>query len=261
VSEDVREVPRLTLKKYQGRFGSLQAGKCCSFNKDAGAGNNHEACISHKKPLLACVSLRNHYRNSTAMKRLLLLVPCVLASLLTVSAQDKPQPAPKTVPTAPDKVTKTDEEWRKLLTPEQYRVTRTAGTERPFGEAYEEFNKQGEGTYYCVCCGAELFTSNEKFHSGCGWPSFYDSSKAKGVLERRDDSHGMVRIETVCKRCDAHLGHVFEGEGYKTPTNRRFCINAAALKFVPAGGEKPAVKDLDQAKKDAADARKKDEGK
>jgi peptide-methionine (R)-S-oxide reductase len=197
------------------------------------------------------------------MKRLCSLTLIFAASLIA-SAGDQPKPADKKTAVEAktdktDKVVKTDEEWRKLLTPEQYRVTRTAGTERPFGEAYEEFNKQGEGTYFCVCCNAELFTSNEKFHSGCGWPSFYDSSKAKGVLEKRDDSHGMVRIETVCKRCDAHLGHVFEGEGYKTPTNRRFCINAASLKFVGAGEKKPELKDLDKAKAEAADARKKEE--
>lgn len=137
-----------------------------------------------------------------------------------------------------------DEDWKKRLTLEQYSVTRKAGTERPFGEIYKEFEEQGEGTYYCVCCGAELFTSKEKFHSGCGWPSFYDSSTAKNVLERPDNSHGMRRIETVCKRCHAHLGHVFEGEGYKTPTDRRFCINGVALKYVPAGGEAPPLLDL-----------------
>jgi peptide-methionine (R)-S-oxide reductase len=146
------------------------------------------------------------------------------------------------------KVTKTDEEWRKKLTPEQYAVTRHAATEPAFGEAYEKFNAEGEGTYYCVCCGAELFTSKEKFHSGCGWPSFYDPSKAKNVAEHVDDSHGMRRVEVVCSRCDAHLGHVFEGEGYKTPTNRRFCINAAALNFVPKGGVAPKLEPVDSDK-------------
>jgi peptide-methionine (R)-S-oxide reductase len=195
------------------------------------------------------------------MKSFRLLPLIALATV--VCAEDKPKTEKKesAVETKTDKVVKTDEEWRKLLTPEQYRVMRTAGTERPFGEAYEKFNAEGEGTYYCASCGHELFTSKETFHSGCGWPSFYDSSTAKGVLEKPDVSHGMKRIETVCKRCDAHLGHVFEGEGYKTPTNRRFCINAVSLKFVPAGGEKPAIKELEAAKKDAADARKKEEGK
>ncbi len=159
------------------------------------------------------------------------------------------------------KVTKTDDEWRKKLTAEQYAVTRHAATEAPNGKAYEEFNAQGDGTYYCVCCGAELFTSKEKFHSGCGWPSFYDPSKAKNVEERADDSHGTHRVEVVCKRCDAHLGHVFEKEGFKTPTNRRFCINGAALNFVPKGGTAPKLELLDSDKvKSAKEAVKKAAG-
>ena len=154
-----------------------------------------------------------------------------------------------------------EEEWKKKLTPEQYAVTREADTERPFSKSYEEFNKQGEGAYYCVCCGAELFTSSEKFHSGCGWPSFYDQAKAKNVAERVDDSLGTHRIETVCTRCDAHLGHVFEGEGYKTPTNRRFCINAASLLFVPKGGTPPKLEEVTSLKvKDAKEAVKKAAG-
>lgn len=176
----------------------------------------------------------------------LLPLPCVVLAFAFVIAGDKPA-QPKTEETKKmenAKVMKSDDEWRKKLTPEQFAVTREAATERPFGAAYEKFNSEGEGTYYCVCCGAELFTSNEKFHSGCGWPSFYDSSKAKNVLERRDDSHGMLRIETVCKRCDAHLGHVFEKEGYKTPTDRRFCINGAALLFVPKGGTPPKLEEV-----------------
>ena len=176
--------------------------------------------------------------------KVLLIAVCGLAgALITSRADDKPAKAPEkeTKPMENAKVIKSDEEWRAKLSPEQYAVTRHAATERPFGEAYEKFNKEGEGTYYCVACGAELFTSNEKFHSGCGWPSFYDASKAKNVLEKVDDSHGMHRVETVCKRCDSHLGHVFEKEGYKTPTDRRFCINAAALLFVPKGGTAPKL--------------------
>jgi peptide-methionine (R)-S-oxide reductase len=177
------------------------------------------------------------------MKLITALAALSIASLL--QAEDAKPKTPATTDTKPmdtkqtDKVVKTDEEWRKTLTPEQYRILRTAGTERPHGEKYEEFNKQGEGTYYCAGCGAELFTSNEKFHSGCGWPSFYDQSKAKGVLERPDDSHGMRRIEVVCKKCEGHLGHVFEKEGFKTPTDRRFCINAESLKFVPGKAAEP----------------------
>ncbi len=177
----------------------------------------------------------------------LLLPLCLALPVVLALAEDKPtppakpaEPAKKMEDPAP-KVTRTDDQWRKILSPEQFAITRKAATERPHGEAYEKFEKEGEGTYYCVCCGAELFTSSEKFHSGCGWPSFYDASKAKNVLERVDNSHGMRRVETVCKRCDAHLGHVFEGEGYKTPTDRRFCINGAALVFVPKGGTPPKL--------------------
>ena len=140
-------------------------------------------------------------------------------------------PTPSTVP----KVTKTEEEWRKELTPEQYRVLRQAGTERAFGAAYEEFKKQGEGKYVCGGCGAELFSSKEKFDSHCGWPSFYDPANAKNVISRDDISSGMVRTEVLCAQCGGHLGHVFKGEGFKTPTDQRYCINGVSLKFVPAG--------------------------
>jgi peptide-methionine (R)-S-oxide reductase len=169
------------------------------------------------------------------------LVPAALALMIfsVLHAEDKPKTDPK--PAAAPVIIKTEEEWKKILTEDQYKVTRQQGTERPFGDIYKEFEKQGEGTYFCICCGAELFTSSEKFHSGCGWPSFYDSSKAKNVLERVDNSHGMRRVETVCKRCGAHLGHVFEGEGFKTPTDRRFCINGVALKYVPKGGQPPKL--------------------
>lgn len=136
-----------------------------------------------------------------------------------------------------------DEEWKKRLTAEQYRVARQAGTEAPHGAAYREFERQGSGTYFCVCCGAELFTSKEKFHSGCGWPSFFDAAKAGNVVEKVDHSLGMKRVEVVCRRCDGHLGHVFDGEGFKTPTDRRFCINAASMTFVPEGGAPPPLLD------------------
>lgn len=167
----------------------------------------------------------------------------LIAALVPACAEDKPTAPEKDKAMPKPEVTLNEAEWKKRLNDEQYRVTRTAGTERPFGQVYEEFEKQGEGTYYCICCGAELFTSKEKFHSGCGWPSFYDASTAKNVLERRDDSHGMLRIETLCKRCGAHLGHVFEKESVSanTPTNRRFCINGVALKFVVKGGKAPEL--------------------
>ena len=138
-------------------------------------------------------------------------------------------PAPSTVP----KITKTDEEWRKQLTPEQYRVLRQAGTEAPNGKAYEEFKQQGAGTYVCGGCGAELFSSDHKFDSHCGWPSFYDPANAKNVRTREDRGFGGVRTEVLCAQCGGHLGHVFKGEGFNTPTDQRYCINGVSLKFVP----------------------------
>jgi peptide-methionine (R)-S-oxide reductase len=143
--------------------------------------------------------------------------------------------APPDQPT--NAVVKTDAEWKAQLTSEQYRVLRQAGTERPFGEIYEQFKKQGGGTYYCGGCDAELFSSNEKFDSHCGWPSFYDPANAKNVKTREDTSMGRVRTEVLCAVCDGHLGHVFKGEGFDTPTDLRYCINGVALKFVPASKE------------------------
>ena len=130
-------------------------------------------------------------------------------------------------------VKKSDEEWEKSLTPEQYRILRKAGTERAGGQVYKEFKEQGEGTYYCAGCNAELFTSKEKFDARCGWPSFYDPSKAKNIKYKTDFDIGYARTEVRCKVCDGHLGHVFEGEGFSTPTDKRFCINGTVLKFVP----------------------------
>ena len=181
------------------------------------------------------------------MKLRLLFLLAAVSLLNNACAEDKPKTQDKTMPKPPIQLS--EDEWKKRLTPEQYAVTRNAGTERPFGAIYEEFEKHGEGTYYCVCCGGELFTSKEKFHSGCGWPSFYDQSKANNVLERKDSSHGMVRTETLCKRCGAHLGHVFEGEtvSANTPTKRRFCINGVALLYVPQGGTPPKLLEVGSA--------------
>jgi len=131
-------------------------------------------------------------------------------------------------------VERTEEEWKKILTPEQYRILREEGTERANGKVYDEFKKQGAGTYYCAGCDAELFTSDEKFDSRCGWPSFYDPAKAKNVKYKTDFHLGYARTEVRCKICDGHLGHVFEGEGFDTPTDKRYCINGTVLKFVPA---------------------------
>lgn len=181
------------------------------------------------------------------MKLSLLSFLAVVSLFSHVRAEDKPSKATPSMSKPPIQLS--EEEWKKRLTPEQYAVTRQAATERPFGQMYEEFEKQGAGTYYCICCGGELFNSDTKFASGCGWPSFYDQSKANNVLERRDTSLGMLRIETVCKRCGAHLGHVFEGESVsaKTPTHRRFCINGIALNYVEKGGKAPKLLDVGSA--------------
>ncbi len=165
-------------------------------------------------------------------------------TLAACSAEDKKKTIMETRAEAPaeptGKVVKTDEEWKKLLTPEQYHILREAGTERANGQVYTEFKHQGEGTYHCAGCKALLFSSKEKFDSGCGWPSFYDPAKAENVVLKKDVSMGMARIEVTCAKCGGHLGHVFEGEGYKTPTNQRYCINGGGLIYVPA--KEPPVK-------------------
>lgn len=126
-------------------------------------------------------------------------------------------------------VTKTDEQWRSELSPAEYDVLRQAGTERPFTGEYTD--TETEGVYSCKACGAELFRSETKFHSGCGWPSFYQSMPDT-VIEREDRSHGMVRTEVLCKRCGSHLGHVFP-DGYGTPTGDRYCINSVSMTLQP----------------------------
>ncbi len=134
---------------------------------------------------------------------------------------------------SPAPTSHTDAEWRAILTPDQYHILREAGTERPFGKTYEDFKKQGKGSYHCAACGALLFSSEQKFDSHCGWPSFYDPAKAENVITREDYSLGGLRTEVICAKCGSHLGHVFTGEGYQTPTDKRYCINGVGLKFVP----------------------------
>jgi len=129
-----------------------------------------------------------------------------------------------------EKVVKSDEQWRAELSPEEYRVLRESGTEAPFIGEYTD--TETDGIYACRACGAELFRSDAKFHSGCGWPSFFTPLAAETVTEIKDMSHGMVRTEIRCAACDSHLGHVFEGEGYKTPTDLRYCINSISMTLI-----------------------------
>ncbi|MFF0769224.1 peptide-methionine (R)-S-oxide reductase MsrB [Nonomuraea wenchangensis] len=130
-----------------------------------------------------------------------------------------------------EKVVKSEAEWRSQLSPEEYHVLREAGTERPFTGEYVD--TRVEGVYSCRACGAELFRSDTKFESHCGWPSFYAPSESDAVKLIEDRSLGMVRTEVRCERCDSHLGHVFHGEGYPTPTDDRYCINSVSLRLEP----------------------------
>ncbi|QCB28569.1 peptide-methionine (R)-S-oxide reductase MsrB [Corynebacterium endometrii] len=122
-----------------------------------------------------------------------------------------------------------DSQWRERLTAEEYHVLREAGTERPFVGKYTD--TETEGVYSCKACGTELFRSTEKFHSHCGWPSFFSPLAGDKIIEREDRSLGQVRTEVLCANCESHLGHVFAGEGYDTPTDLRYCINSICLEL------------------------------
>jgi peptide-methionine (R)-S-oxide reductase len=162
-----------------------------------------------------------------------------ILTLLTVVAQAFATPSPGQVPEAkPRKVVKTDQEWAKLLTRNQFLVTRKKATEPPFSGKYA--TSHAKGTYVCVCCGAELFSSRTKFDSGTGWPSFYSPLTPRSVDTAPDYSENDPRVEVMCMDCGAHLGHVFE-DG-PPPTGLRYCMNSLALKLIPATAAKAAPK-------------------
>ncbi|WP_028476626.1 peptide-methionine (R)-S-oxide reductase MsrB [Nocardia sp. CNY236] len=141
-------------------------------------------------------------------------------------------------PQAP-RVRVSPQQWRLKLTPAEYAVLREAATEPAFSGEYDDTTT--DGAYVCRACGAELFRSTEKFDSGCGWPSFFDPATTDAVIIRPDLSLGMRRVEVRCANCHSHLGHVFDGEGYDTPTDKRYCVNSIALRLQPSSTATAAI--------------------
>lgn len=165
------------------------------------------------------------------------------------SSGDRKAPSEPAKDAKPEKVVKSETEWKKLLTPQQFEICRKKGTERAFTGQY--WNEHRDGEYYCVACNNKLFHAATKFDSGTGWPSFFEASGPNSIATHIDRSHGMVRKEVVCSRCGSHLGHVF-GDGPQ-PTGLRYCMNSVSLKFVPnpkSGEAKTGEAKKDDAKKE-----------
>jgi peptide-methionine (R)-S-oxide reductase len=176
-------------------------------------------------------------KKKTRLHALLKGIPAIVIVLSAAPSLTRAEGPMMESPTKPEKIENAEklssEDWKHKLTDQQYYILRKSGTEAAHGPVYQQFKKQGAGTYYCAGCGEKLFSSKQKFDAHCGWPSFWDPAEIDSVETRVDNAFGMRRIEVVCANCKGHLGHVFEGEGFNTPTDKRYCINGTVLKFVP----------------------------